>query len=370
MESIQKIILNWYEENKRSLPWRINAEPYRVWISEIMLQQTRVDSVIPYYDRWMARFPDLQSLAASDEQTVLQLWEGLGYYSRARCILKTARIVMENYGGAFPDDPDILRKLPGIGPYSAGAIASIAFQKPVPALDGNIRRILCRFRDFVEPIAPDSMKKLWKMADEFLDKAHPGDFNQALMDFGSAVCLPSNPHCEECPIQKSCQAFQNHTIEDRPLLKKKEPVPHYIVTAAVIFRNENQEVLIAQRPADHLLGSLWEFPGGKLEKGETLQQCLEREIREELNVKIEAGAAFGIYHHAYTHFKVTLHAFLCRMAASENPQPLCAQELRWVALESLKDYPMGKIDRKISEALMEFYGKKLPISSNDPDTLS
>ena len=346
-----KALLSWFDRCRRDLPWRRNRSPYATWISEIMLQQTRVDTVKPYFERWMERFPDAETLAAADEQDVLKLWEGLGYYSRARSLHKAAKIIVSEYGGQLPNDPDELRKLPGIGDYTAGAIASIGWGVPAAALDGNIRRILARYFDISEPVrTPQTEKHLWKLAEECLDRERPGDHNEALMDLGSAVCLPENPKCLLCPIAADCRALQNGTVPERPVMIKPEPVPHYTVTAAVLPDEQGSRFLLTKRPAKGLLGGLWEYPGGKQEPGESLADCIRREIREELNVTIEVGTQFGVYKHAYTHFKVTLYAFICRITAGE-PRPLAADELGWFTEEELKGLPMGKIDRMITTDL-------------------
>ena len=318
-----------------------------------MLQQTRVETVKPYYERWMSRFPDIRTLAEADEQEVLRLWEGLGYYSRARSIHKAAAKIVSDHNGIIPSDPAVLQKLPGIGSYTAGAIASMGYGLPFACLDGNIRRILARFYDIAEPVrTPETEKRLWKLAEENLDKDRPGDWNEALMDLGSAVCLPENPQCLLCPIAENCMALQNGTVPERPVMIKAEPVPHYIVTAAVIPDETGKRFLLTKRPSKGLLGGLWEFPGGKQEQGETLEECLRREIREELDISVTVGNAFGVYKHAYTHFKVTLHAFFCLHTEGE-PKPLASDELGWFTREELPSLPMGKIDRMIARNLAD-----------------
>ena len=346
-----KNLLGWFDKNKRDLPWRRSRSPYSTWISEIMLQQTRVETVKPYYERWMKRFPDVQTLAEADEQDILKLWEGLGYYSRARSIHKAARVIVSEYGGKIPSDPVVLRKLPGIGDYTAGAIASIGCGQPAAALDGNIRRIFARYYDIADPVrTPQTEKLLWKLAEENLDQERPGDHNEALMDLGSAICLPENPQCLLCPLREDCLARQHGTTAERPVMIKAEPIPHYIVTAALIPDETGKRFLLTKRPAKGLLGGMWEFPGGKQETGETLEECICREIREELGITIRAVRPFGVYKHAYTHFKVTLHAFCCEQLEGD-PQPLAADELGWFTREEMQDLPMGKIDRMIAQKL-------------------
>jgi A/G-specific adenine glycosylase len=348
-KKFSSLILTWYETNARSLPWRGHVDPYRVWISEIMLQQTRVDTVIPYYQRWMQRFPDIRALAESSEQEVLNAWEGLGYYSRARSILKAARVIMSDHGGVLPYSRVELQKLPGLGRYSAAAVASIAFGRDEVVLDGNVKRVLSRCFNFEEPIdTKNGENRLWELAESLLPPGRAGDYNQAVMDLGATVCTPRAPQCDHCPAAGICEARRLGLQDRLPVVTEKKPIPHFIVAAAVIRRGER--VLIARRPSQGLLGGMWEFPGGKLEAGEGFPEALKREIREELGVEIEVGEELGQYRHAYTHFRVTLHAFEARLTGAE-PEPLEASELAWVEPSRLGEYPMGKIDRIISNDL-------------------
>ena len=349
MDEFSRRILKWYARNMRKLPWRGRADAYGVWVSEIMLQQTRVETVLAYYNRWMKRFPALPALAQASEQEVLSTWEGLGYYSRARNLHKAARMVMEEWGGELPHDRADLMRLPGIGSYTAGAIASIAFGQDVATLDGNIRRVLARVFDVVEQ--GDSARgaaAFWKLAEEHLPQGRAGDYNQALMDLGATLCLPRNPDCPNCPLAGMCKARAGGFQGQRPVLKPKAAIPHYTVTAAVLRRDGR--VLLARRPSKGLLGGLWEFPGGKVEEGESLAGCLEREIQEELGVRIQVGEGLGVYQHAYTHFRITLHAFACKLLEGE-PCPVEAAELVWAAAPDLAKYPMGKVDRLIARRL-------------------
>ncbi len=314
-----------------------------------MLQQTRVEAVIPYFKRWMERFPNISELAAASEQDVLAIWEGLGYYSRARNLHRAARIVKEKYHEEIPSDLKILRSLPGIGRYTAGAIASMAFGQDVATLDANLRRVLARVFDVSEPADTSIGEEiLWRLAEEHLPKGQAGDFNQALMDLGATICLSRKPRCLLCPLSGVCEARRLGIQEQRPVLKPKAVVPHYTVTAAVLERDE--KILLAKRPSKGLLGGMWEFPGGKIEKDETLEGCLTREIREELGAKIRVGEPLGVYQHGYTHFRITLHAFLCELTEGE-PKPIEAVELAWVRPSDLQNYPMGKVDRQIAMKL-------------------
>jgi A/G-specific adenine glycosylase len=345
-----KQLLRWYTKHARSLPWRDHPDPYTTWVSEVMLQQTRVETVIPYFERWMQRFPTVAALASASLQEVLRVWEGLGYYGRARNLHRAARLVVQEYDGALPADMRLLRKLPGIGRYTAAAISSIAFGCDEPTLDGNIRRVLARYFNVGEDSRSTAgERRLWELAGQHLPAGQAGTYNQALMDLGAVVCTPKSPKCPECPLNSGCEANKLGIQEQRPVLLPKPAVPHYIVTAAVISRDAC--VLIACRPPHGLLGGLWEFPGGKLKEGEDLASCLRREICEELGAEIEVGAQLGVYQHAYTHFRVTLYAFRCTLLKGE-PRPIQATDVRWVTPNELPDYPMGKIDRQISQTLV------------------
>jgi len=347
--SLGSLLLTWYDGHARRLPWRGVDDPYAVWVSEVMLQQTRVETVIPYFKRWTERFPDISSLAAAGEQEVLAAWEGLGYYARARNLWRAARRLVESGSTRLPEDPHALEKLPGVGRYTAGAIASIAFGVDAAALDGNIKRILARVYDLDLPVdRPQGVKRLWELAVAALTPGRAGDHNQALMDLGSLVCLPRDPKCRECPLGSICLAVAHGTQNERPLRSPRKAIPHYQVAAAVMRRKGR--VLIARRPSRGLLGGMWEFPGGKQQADESLPEALMREIHEELGTAIEVGEPLGTYEHAYTHFKVTLTAFHCRLTGPE-PQALEASELAWVKPVELGEYPMGNIDRRISRDL-------------------
>lgn len=344
------MLLEWYSRCARQLPWRGMDDPYAIWVSETMLQQTRVETVIPFFQHWMKKFPSITALASASQQEVLSAWEGLGYYSRARNLHRAAQQVVKEYEGQLPQDIQSLRKLPGIGRYTAGAIASIAFRMDEPTLDGNIRRVLARLFDVHLPArSPQGERRLWELAAENLPTGKAGDYNQALMDLGATICKPRQPDCQGCPLNEACQAYALGVQEHRPVLEPRRAVPHYIVTAAIIRRNNH--ILLARRPQNGLLGGLWEFPGGKQQAGEDLPTCLKREICEELGAEIKVGEMLGTYRHAYTHFRVTLHAFHCQLAAGE-PSALEASEIRWVKPREFDNYPMGKIDRQIARQLL------------------
>lgn len=351
-EAVQWVddLLRWYDRQAVQLPWRGVSDPYSVWLSEIMLQQTQVETVKPYYARFLERFPTVQALAASPLEEVLKLWEGLGYYSRARNLHRAARMIVDEFGGQLPAAVDDLLRLPGVGRYTAGAIASIAFNARTPVLDGNVMRVFARLLDLDADVTqPDTQACLWEIAERALPEKRAGDFNQALMDLGRLICKPRTPSCAECPLRAHCRAFAAGTQMQRPVKRAKGRTPHYDVTAGLIW-NERGELLIAQRPLDGLLGGLWEFPGGKREAGETLEACLQRELREELGIEVQVGELFTVVRHAFTHFKITLHAFNCRHAAGE-PQALEASAWAWIAPDDLDRYAFGKADRAVIEAL-------------------
>jgi A/G-specific adenine glycosylase len=342
-------LLNWYRQHGRTLPWRGHPDPYAVWVSEIMLQQTRVEAVIPYFEKWMQLFPTIDDLANASEQDVLNAWEGLGYYSRARNLHKAAKIVADQYEGKLPRDPHTLRQLPGIGRYTVGAIASIAFGLDEPTLDGNLRRVFARLFDVGVPAdSPAGEKILWELAEEHLPKGQAGDYNQALMDLGATICIPKNPRCLICPLMEICVSRANGTQEQRPVLKPKKETPHYNHAAGVILRRLNNtphdEVLIAKRPSKGLLGGMWEFPNGRVEgdPAEGLESAMETGYR----LKVRRGEALSVVQHAYTHFRVTVHAFGCELVSmSAN------KSLKWVKLRELDNYPMGKVDRQIARKI-------------------
>jgi len=345
------LLLDWYQSHARSLPWRDHPDPYAVWVSEIMLQQTRVETVIAYFERWMDRFPTIDRLASASQQEILILWEGLGYYSRARNLHRAAQIVMAEYGGQLPASAEALQKLPGIGRYTAAAIASIAFGQDAAALDGNIRRVLARLFDVSEPLrSTEGERRLWDLAEANLPPGRAGDYTQALMALGAMLCTPKNPACSRCPLSRVCLAYARGVQAERPVKARRTRLPHHTVTAAVIRRDG--KYLIARRPPHGLLGGLWEFPGGKRQEGEELSDCLRREIGEELATEIEIHEPLGVYNHAFTHFKITLHAFACRLKDGE-PKPVEASEIRWVRACELPEFPMGKVDRQIANRLIE-----------------
>jgi A/G-specific adenine glycosylase len=343
MTELSRLLLNWYHQHGRTLPWRDHPDSYAVWVSEIMLQQTRVDTVIPYFAKWMNLFPDVNALANASEQDVLNAWEGLGYYSRARNLHKAAKIVAEKFNGELPRDLTDLRNLPGIGRYTVGAIASMAFGMDEPTLDGNLRRVFSRLFDVSESAdSPVGEKILWELAAQNLPQGQAGDYNQALMDMGATICLPKNPRCLLCPLMQICESRINGTQNLRPVLKLKKATPHYIHAAAVIINRGR--VLLAQRPSNGLLGGMWEFPNGRVNADPAKE--LTKVLNAAYNLKVKKRDALGVVQHAYTHFKVTVHVFRCDYAPTSKNK-----NLKWVRVTELDDYPMGKVDRQITHKI-------------------
>lgn len=352
-------LLSWWDHDHADLPWRRSRDPYAIWVSEIMLQQTQIATVIPYFERWMARFPTVQALADAPLDDVLKLWEGLGYYSRARNLHAAAGMVVEAFNGRIPQTVPNLLKLKGVGRYTAGAIASIAFDQPAPILDGNVIRVLSRLYDLPDDVTQTATKKkLWALAEALVPQQRPGDYNQALMELGQRVCLPKNPTCLLCPLRDPCLARQRGTQLERPVKPPRKKTPHYDVAAGIIWQDaetmltKEGEFLIGKRPLDGLLGGLWEFPGGKQEAGETLTQTLIREIDEELDIRITVHELETVVKHAYTHFRITLHA-MHALHESGAVQHIGIADHRWVTLAELDAYAFAMTDRKIIESLRE-----------------
>lgn len=347
---LRQHLLNWYRQHGRELPWRQTRDPYAIWVSEIMLQQTQVKTVIPYYDRWLQQFPTIESLAIADQQQVLKAWEGLGYYARARNLQKAAQEVWQQYDGVFPTDLKTVMGLPGIGRTTAGGILSAAFNQRTAILDGNVKRVLARLIALQTPPAR-SLPELWQLSEALLDPNHPRDFNQALMDLGATVCVPHKPDCDRCPWKSSCRAAQLGIQTQLPMTETRTPIPRKVIGVAVIW-NAAGQILIDRRKQSGLLGGLWEFPGGKLEPGETIEACIAREIKEELGIEIEVGDQLVVVDHTYSHFHVTLTVHHCRHISGE-PQPIECDEVRWVTLDEIDQYPFPKANIQIIQALRQ-----------------
>ena len=342
-------LIRWFEANARDLPWRRRRTPYRVWLSEMMLQQTQVDTVIPYFRRFTKRFPTVGALADAPLDEVLKLWEGLGYYARARNLHRAARIVAHEFKGRFPKTVEGLMRLPGVGRYSAGAIASLAFGVDAPALDGNVARVLCRiFAIRRDPREARTRDELWSLAGSLLPKGQAGKFNEALMELGATICTPRAPKCEICPIAAHCEARRRGIQERLPVRHARKLTPHYDVTAAVI--RHNGRVLIAQRPHEGMLGGLWEFPGGKREAGESHEAALARELTEELSATFSVREKVETVRWEYPDRVVILHFYRCRHEAG-TIEPREGQAMAWVAADRLGEFEFPPADRELIRRL-------------------
>lgn len=346
---ITEKILIWYAQHQRNLPWRKTRNPYRIWVSETMLQQTQVETVIPYYKRFLSRFPTIPSLAKSSLDEVLKAWENLGYYSRARNLHAAAGEIMTKGKGKMPKTLEALLTLPGFGPYTAAAILSFAFGERIATVDGNVRRVICRLFAIKESIhLGKTQQRISAIAAELVPEKDSASFNQGLMDLGASICSPRKPSCHLCPLSDLCQAFGKGLQHSLPVNKKRDPLPHKDITAGIIADAKGR-LLITQRPMRGLLGGLWKFPGGERIPKETLEDALKRSVREELDIRIRVRKRMPAVKHAYTHFRITLHAFHCDLEGG-RPRALTCLRWRWVPPSHLNRFPFSKAERKIIAA--------------------
>lgn len=358
IQTFRKALIGWYLAHKRDLPWRNTEDPYRIWVSEVMLQQTQVATVVPYYHRFLERFGDLKSLARADSQAVLKAWEGLGYYARARNLQRAAGIVLNEHRGVVPNRWAEFRRLPGVGDYIAAAVMSLAFEKPYPVVDGNVKRVLARLLVMKNPVNnASSVKNFKEVAGTLLDQKKPGTFNQAMMELGAVVCKPQQPLCGICPVQKICRAYQSDKVVNYPIKLKKPTTPQYRIAVGVVFKNGR--VLITRRKPSGLLGGLWEFPGGKIQKDESPEAACIREIKEEVNLAIRVDSHLSRVKHAYTHFKIVMDVFCCSYISGRIALngPV---DHRWIHLQKLDDFPFPKANHKFFPELKKY----MPVTSN------
>jgi len=344
VKTTRRLLLAWYRANKRDLPWRRSRDPYAVWISEAMLQQTRVETVIPYWERFLALFPDIPRLAAADPDAVLGAWAGLGYYSRARNLQRAAQRIVAEHAGRLPDTAEALRTLPGIGRYTAGAVASIAFDRPEPVVDGNVARVLVRLHGIRKnPKAPAVAARLWELAADLARGPSPGDLNQALMELGALVCTPRAPRCAACPLRHRCTARRDGDAEALPVRVRK-PAPRAVEAVAALILRRGR-ALAVRRPPRGLLGGLWELPGGELAPRERPEEGLRRALRERTGLAVANASLRGEVEHAFTHRSLRLHVFRCdtpvgRVRLAEFDAH------RWVAPRALRELPQASVTRK------------------------
>lgn len=355
-KKIQKNLMQWYRQNNRDLPWRETTDPYRVWISEVMLQQTRIEAVIPYFLRFMKTFPTVNHLAESDLQTVLKLWEGLGYYARARNMHRAAKLICDQYQGRLPSTQSALLQLPGIGDYISAAIASISFSLPAAVVDGNVKRILARIALDPAPINDTATKKHFQsLAEMLLSHEHPGDFNQAVMELGQKLCRPRNPLCTKCPVQKYCGAFRTGQADNYPKKKIKKPVPLKQMAYAVINREDRW--LLVKRPSTGMLGGLWEMPGSEIHPESSPDKQLQKNLLQTTGLRCRVDRYIGNASHAYTHFKVTAAVYQCWYMSGEIRLNGPAEAL-WVRPDEIAGFPCHKLMHKILDRIRSVSGEK------------
>ncbi|MBN1655982.1 MAG: A/G-specific adenine glycosylase [Deltaproteobacteria bacterium] len=342
--------MTWYRIHQRDLPWRRTRSAYRIWVSEVMLQQTQVETVIPYYRRFIRRFPSLSALASSDLEAVLKVWEGLGYYSRARHLLEASQIIARDYRGRIPRDLQVFLRLPGVGDYIGAAVLSIAFQKPYAAVDGNVKRVLSRLQAIDLPMNASASSRVFKHAAQaLLDRDAPGISNQAFMEFGALQCIPRNPLCNCCPLRRLCKAYQSNTVKRLPNRGSRRTVPTRHVAVGVVYNRDR--VLITRRAPRGLLGGLWEFPGGAIGADESARAACLREIREETGLSVTVGDHLATVRHAYTHFKVVIDVFRCAYQGGtvHLSGPV---DFRWVSIAELDQFAFPSANKKFMHLLI------------------
>lgn len=352
-----KKILFWYKKNARDLPWRQTRDPYKIWISEIMLQQTTVSAVIPFYERWIKVFPTVKDVAKAPYQKILSHWQGLGYYQRARNLQNAAKIIAQEHAGKIPSDFEALRKLPGFGPYTIGAVLSIAYGLRYSIIDANVRRFIMRVMAIIGPADTTQDEQIRSFLDHVMPNQEMEFFSQALMEIGALICRSKEPLCLMCPVKSECQAYAQG-IQDQIPVPKKKIFKQIDTVIAVVERGG--KLFIQKRPPKGFLADMWEFPGGKVETGEDLITALKRELKEELNVEIISAQPLMLVKHAYTQFKVNLNVFLCQL----KEEPKTPLKHKWVAFESLKKYPMPSGTIKIIDRLKPFLA--LPVPKEKP----
>ena len=337
-------ILSWYDKNKENFPWRVTKNPYKIWISEIMLQQTQVKTVIPFYENWIKKFPTIYDVANASDEVLFKYWEGLGYYNRVNNFRSACKEIIASHNGVIPQSKLELINLKGIGDYTSSAIASIAFNKKNYVIDGNVKRIMARvlcLKDF----SKISLNQIHEFLSNYIDCNRPGDFNQGLMDLGRDVCKPKKPLCEICPISYQCEAYSINATHLYPIPKQKnKKLPHYIIGVGVIWNNN--KILITKRKKNTLLGGLWEFPGGKLIKNESISECIKREIYEELSIDVEVQNFIIKVNHKYSHFSITLHAHHC-LYKKGTIKCNAADDWKWIKSAQLADFPFPKANHYI-----------------------
>jgi A/G-specific adenine glycosylase len=349
LSGFRTTLRTWFLEKRRDLPWRETDDPYHIWISEVMLQQTQVKTVVPYFQRFIERYPDIPTLARASLQDVLKSWEGMGYYARARNLHAAARTLIGNGKTAVPAEHDELKKLKGIGDYIAAAVSSIAFGEPRAVVDGNVKRVLSRLLAIETPVNSSIAGRVFgEVAQRLLDERHPGDFNQAMMELGATVCRPRRPLCQRCPVAGLCEAHASQRQSQFPVRNRRKAVPRYHVAVGVVQKGDH--VLITRRAPGGLLGGLWEFPGGRVGSRESAEDACKREIAEEIDLDVEVTDYLTRVEHAYSHFKIGVDVFMCRYRAGDVKLhgPV---DYRWVLVDEIDDYPLPGANHKFLPAV-------------------
>ncbi|MFC7393956.1 A/G-specific adenine glycosylase [Scopulibacillus cellulosilyticus] len=349
INQFNKDLIQWFYQNKRDLPWRQTKNPYYIWISEVMLQQTQVDTVIPYYQRFITQYPTPEDLASAEEEAVLKTWEGLGYYSRARNLQKGVREVVEEYQGRVPNNKKDILSIKGIGPYTAGAVLSIAYDQAEPAVDGNVMRVLSRIFLIDDDITKQKTRRLFEeIIYNIISETDPSAFNQGLMEIGALICKPKQPKCDQCPIAKHCRAFDEGVQTEYPVKKKKTP-PKPLFFAALVLRDKAGKFLIRKRPEQGLLANLWEFPMVPLESLQTdTNKAVQDYIKKNYDLSIQINNTEMSIQHTFTHLKWHLNLFTGMI----DKTPV-KEGGKWVSLKELEKFPFPVSHQKIVDKIKQ-----------------
>ena len=335
-------LLFWYNNHKMPMPWRDDKNIYHIWLSEIMLQQTQIATVIPYYHKWLKKFPDIIDVAKANENEILKIWEGLGYYSRALNFHHACKKIIKSYNGIIPKDQNKFIKLKGVGKYIDAAVRSIGYNDIVPTIDGNVNRVVSRLLCLDKP-PQNKYTEIYNFLISIIDRKNPGDFNQALMDLGRNICKPKKPLCQDCPIKNYCAAYQNNQISQYPIKIESKKNPHFNIAVGVIWKGN--DILITKRKLGGLLGGLWEFPGGKLNNNESSEECIIREIYEEIGIQIELKSFISNIKHQYSHFSISLDSFHC-IYKYGVPKPKTASDMKWISPKEISKFAFPKANHK------------------------
>jgi A/G-specific adenine glycosylase len=344
---LDKSILSWFRSEKRDLPFRNTNDPYKIWISEVMLQQTKVVTAVPYYLKWIKQYPTIHCVSKEKLINLLKLWEGLGYYSRCRNFHKASKIILNKFNGSIPSDWESFNSLPGVGTYTASAVLSIAFGKRYVAIDGNVKRVIFRILGLKNP-TPYNNKRVKKTLEKFIPHKTPGDFNQSMMELGALICFPKNPKCNICPVNHMCYAFKYKKPEDYPKRKQKTKVPEIQFIAGVL--KYNNKFLIMKRKENSMLGGLWEIPNFKFLGEKDLKKLCRKKIKNLLGLRIKKFRLTGTISHKYSHFTANVTVLNCNLTSFKNFND---ENFQWISLDEIRYYPFSKINHKIFKMITE-----------------